>query len=111
MGWRSFVAEGAGTLVVMFFGSLTVVAFPSSVLHESAGFALGLFAAGYAFGAVSHRHFNPAMSWAAYLDGRLTVRALLGSWLTQAAGGWRRRPCGGWRGWRGFGPPPPPPTR
>lgn len=87
MRWRSFVAEGIGTFVVMFFGALAVVASPDSIIVESLGFALGLFVAGYAFGAVSHRHFNPAMSWAAFLDGRLSWRSLAWSWVTQLLGG------------------------
>jgi aquaporin Z len=87
MRWRSFVAEGVGTFVVMFFGALAVVAAPDSTILESLGFALGLFVAGYAFGAVSHRHFNPAMSWAAFLDGRLSWCSLGWSWVAQLAGG------------------------
>lgn len=87
MRWRSFVAEGVGTFVVMFFGALAVVASPDSIIFESLGFALGLFVAGYAFGAVSHRHFNPAMSWAAFLDGRLSWRSLGWSWVAQLLGG------------------------
>lgn len=87
MRWRSFVAEGVGTFVVMFFGALAVVSAPDSTIIESLGFALGLFVAGYAFGAVSHRHFNPAMSWAGFLDGRLSGRALVWSWAAQLAGG------------------------
>lgn len=87
MRWRSFVAEGVGTFVVMFFGALAVVSAPDSIIIESLGFALGLFVAGYAFGAVSHRHFNPAMSWAAFLDGRLSWRSLGWSWVAQLLGG------------------------
>jgi aquaporin Z len=87
MRWRSFVAEGVGTFVVMFFGALAVVAAPDSTIYEGLGFSLGLFVAGYSFGAVSHRHFNPAMSWAAFLDGRLSGRSLAWSWVAQLAGG------------------------
>jgi aquaporin Z len=49
-------------------------------------FGLALLAGLYAFGEVSGGHFNPAVSLALFLDGRITTVDLLGYWVGQFAG-------------------------
>jgi aquaporin Z len=49
-------------------------------------FGLALLAGLYAFAEVSGGHFNPAVSLAMFLDGRLTAIDLLGYWVAQFAG-------------------------
>lgn len=87
-------------MVLLLFGflALSAQAPRSQILFESAGFGVGLFSAGYAFGAVSHRHFNPAITWAAFIDRRLDTRSLLWSWAAQLTGGVAAAAALGWLG-------------
>jgi aquaporin Z len=89
---RTYLAEFLGTLVLVFGGTTAVVAAgrePTApvLLVAAFGFGLALLAGLYAFGEVSGGHFNPAVSLAMYLDGRLPSRDLVGFWVAQLAGG------------------------
>jgi aquaporin Z len=87
---RRYAAEMLGTLVLVFVGTTSVVAAVRTdtpvVLAAALGFGLGLLAALYAFAEVSGGHFNPAVSLALYLDGRLTRRDLVAYWSAQLVG-------------------------
>lgn len=75
MNPRKYLAEVLGTFVLVFGGSMSILA----ALRMDApilaivpfGFGLALLAAIFAFGAVSGGHFNPAVTLAALLDRRI----------------------------------------
>ena len=50
------------------------------------GFGLGLYAAIYMFGDVSGGHFNPAVTFGAFLDTRTNLTDLVGYWIGQVVG-------------------------
>lgn len=79
---RRLIAEFLGTFVLLFGGGLailTVIALgggdlvPAGLVVIALGFGLALLAGLYAFGEVSGGHYNPAVSLAALLDGRISV--------------------------------------
>ena len=88
--WQKYAAELLGTFVLVFGGTTAVIASIGSglgLLMISLAFGLALLAGLYAFGEVSGGHFNPAVSLAMFLDGRLSSRDLVRYWGTQFAGG------------------------
>lgn len=89
--WQRYSAELLGTFTLIFVGTTAVVGAvrmdaPILVVVPFA-FGLALLAGLYAFGEVSGGHFNPAVSLAMFLDGRLGTTDLLGYWVAQFAGG------------------------
>ncbi|MCP9486131.1 MAG: alpha/beta fold hydrolase [Gaiellaceae bacterium MAG52_C11] len=88
---RKYVAELLGTFTLVFGGSLAIlsaVRLEEPILVPVAlGFGLALLAGLYAFGEVSGGHYNPAVSLAMFLSGRLESRDLLGYWIAQLVGG------------------------
>jgi aquaporin Z len=89
--WQNYAAELLGTFVLVFGGTTAVVASGltgSPVLIVAAlAFGLALLAGLYAFGEVSGGHYNPAVSLAMFLSGRLPSADLVRYWLAQFAGG------------------------
>jgi aquaporin Z len=88
--WQRYSAELLGTFVLVFGGTTAIVGAirmdaPILVVIPFA-FGLSLLAALYAFSEVSGGHFNPAVSLALFLDGRLNTIDLLGYWVAQFAG-------------------------
>jgi aquaporin Z len=97
MSIRAVVAEGVGTFVLVFMGSLALVS--SSILTGGQGvdpvvsqlfvpfaFGLGLMAAIAIGGHVSGGHFNPAVTLGALFDGRLTWVSAIGYAVAQVLG-------------------------
>jgi aquaporin Z len=97
MNIRALVAEAIGTFILITFGSLGVATV--LVLTDGQGngtiasiivpfsFGLGLLAAIGIGGHVSGGHFNPAVTLAAVLDGRLGWRDGIGYGVAQVLGG------------------------
>ena len=89
---RKYLAELFGTFVLVFVGSAAIVAGAGSGLDAARlvaiglGFSLALLAGLYAFAEVSGGHFNPIVSLAMVLDGRLERRDLVPYWIAQFAG-------------------------
>src|SRR5512140_164267 len=87
MNLRAVLAEALGTFVLVAMGSMAIVSATGLgqgsgvviiLLVAPFGFGLGLFAAINLFGHVSGGHFNPAVTLAALLDGRVDlVNAIL----------------------------------
>jgi MIP family channel proteins len=96
MNWRALVAEAVGTFVLVGVGSLGVAS--SVIVSGGSGilllvyltvpfaFGLGLMAAIAIGGDVSGGHFNPAVTLAAVLDGRLRWVDGLAYAVAQAVG-------------------------
>lgn len=89
--YRKYVAELLGTFTLVVGGSLAIlsaVRFEEPILVPVAlGFGLALLAGLYAFAELSGGHYNPAVSLAMFISGRLESRDLVGYWLAQLAGG------------------------
>lgn len=76
---RRWLAEILGTYVLVLFGSFALLSAVgteegmsgAAVLGIAFGFGLALLAGLYAFGEVSGGHFNPAVSLAMLVDGRM----------------------------------------
>jgi aquaporin Z len=87
---RSYVAELLGTFALVFIGSLSILAAVATdaplVIAVAFGFGLALLAGLYAFAEISGGHFNPAVSLAMFLNGRLELPAMIGYWISQFAG-------------------------
>ena len=87
---RTYVAELLGTFTLVFIGSLSILAAVAAdaplTIAVAFGFGLALLAGLYAFGEISGGHFNPAVSLAMFLNGRLDLPLLLGYWISQLVG-------------------------
>jgi aquaporin Z len=87
---RNYVAELLGTFTLVFIGSLSILAAVTTdaplVIAVAFGFGLALLAGLYAFAEISGGHFNPAVSLAMFLNGRLELPAMIGYWISQFAG-------------------------
>ena len=97
---KRLTAELLGAFVLVLFGSFAIfsanfgnvnadgIPMPQGtpVLIIAFGFGLGLLVALYAFGEVSGGHFNPAVSLAMWIDGRLDARFFLLYVIAQIAG-------------------------
>lgn len=88
---RRLLAEFLGTLILIFTGSLAILAFGGSdegvrLVGVALASGLGLLAALHATGEVSGGHYNPAVSLAAWLDRRIDGRTLGGYAAVQVLG-------------------------
>lgn len=88
---RSLLAEVLGTYILVLGGCGAVLAANASgatttIVAISFGFGLALLAGLYAFGEVSGGHFNPAVSLAMLLDGRIDAITTIGYWVAQVLG-------------------------
>lgn len=87
--WQKYAAELLGTFVLVFGGTTALVASIGTGLGLVAiafAFGLALLAGLYAFGEVSGGHYNPAVSLAMFLDGRLSGSELVRYWAAQFVG-------------------------
>jgi aquaporin Z len=87
--WRKYTAELLGTFVLVFGGTTAILAAGLSdarLVIIAFAFGLALLAGLYAFGEVSGGHYNPAVSLAMFLDGRLTSAHLVRYWAAQFGG-------------------------
>jgi aquaporin Z len=91
---RPVLAEAIGTFVFFTIGYLSLVS--ATVLGQGSatfvlltvpfGFGLGLFAAIWLFGHISGGHFNPAVTLAALVDGRIDIPGAVGYVVAQVVG-------------------------
>lgn len=95
MNLRAVLAEALGTFVLVAMGSMAIVSATGLgqgsggviiLLMAPFGFGLGLLAAIALFGHVSGGHFNPAVTLAALLDGRVDVVTAILYAIAQVAG-------------------------
>lgn len=91
MSTNKLVAELLGTYVLVLGGTAAIVSAvaggaPSNLLIVAFAFGLALIAGLYAFGEVSGGHYNPAVSLAMVLDGRMDPLSMAGYWVAQIVG-------------------------
>ena len=87
---NKYLAEAIGTFILVFLGSMSVLAAIATdspiMVAVPLGFGLGLMAAIFAVGHVSGGHFNPAVTLAMWLDKRTSSSDLIGYWIGQFVG-------------------------
>jgi len=90
---NKLVAEGVGTFALVFFGCGAAViggmgsgATAVDLLGISTAFGLAIVAMAYGIGPVSGCHVNPAVSFGAFVAGRMSLSGMLGYWIAQVAG-------------------------
>lgn len=86
-----YLAEFLGTFILVFFGSMAILAVggaagAAEMVAIALGFGLALMAGIWAVGHVSGGHFNPAVTLGMLLDGRTTFGDAIGYWIGQFAG-------------------------
>jgi aquaporin Z len=87
---QKYLAEVFGTFTLVFVGSVaieaTIAGGATNYVEVGFAFGLALLAGLYAFGEVSGGHYNPIVSLAMVLDGRLERKHLVPYWVAQFAG-------------------------
>jgi aquaporin Z len=87
---RRYLAEVIGTFILVVVGSMSIVAANAMqapvLLVAPFGFGLALLAAIQATGHVSGGHYNPAVTFGAFLDGRIDAMNALGYVVAQVVG-------------------------
>ena len=91
MSTNKLAAEVLGTYVLVLGGTGAIVSAaaggaPTNIVIVALAFGLALMAALYAFGEVSGGHYNPAVSLAMTLDGRMDPLSMAGYWVAQIVG-------------------------
>ena len=87
---RRYLAEVIGTFILVVVGSMSIVAANAMqapvLLVAPFGFGLALLAAIQATGHVSGGHYNPAVTFGAFLDGRIDATNAVGYVVAQVVG-------------------------
>jgi aquaporin Z len=88
---NKYLAELMGTLILVGLGSMGILAVggaggAAQIVAIAFAFGLALLAGIWAVGHVSGAHFNPAVTLAMLLDGRVTLSDAIGYWVAQFAG-------------------------
>ncbi|KAF0186577.1 MAG: aquaporin Z [Caulobacteraceae bacterium] len=85
---NKFVAEYLGTATLVLFGCGAAVLAGEQVGQLGIAFAFGLavVAMAYGIGPVSGCHINPAISFGAFVAGRMTLGEMAGYWAAQVFG-------------------------
>jgi aquaporin Z len=88
---NKYLAEFFGTFILVFFGSMGILAVGGAtggaeIVAIALAFGLALLAGIWAVGHVSGGHFNPAVTLAMVLDKRSTFGDAIGYWVAQLAG-------------------------
>ncbi len=88
---NKYLAEFMGTLILVFVGSMGILAVggatgAAEILAIGLAFGFALLAGIWAVGHVSGAHFNPAVTLGMLLDGRVSLSDAVGYWIGQFAG-------------------------
>ncbi len=88
---RKLLAELFGAYVLVLVGATAILAanggeWSARIVAIAFGFGFALLVGLYAFGEVSGGHFNPAVSLAMALDGRMGWGLMIQYWVAQVAG-------------------------
>ena len=85
---KVFIAELIGTLTLVLFGCGAAVLAGGEVHQLGIAFAFGLsiVAMAYGIGPISGCHINPAVSFGAFVAGRLSLKDMITYWIAQFLG-------------------------
>src|SRR6266568_6823032 len=85
---KKYLAEAVGTFILVLFGCGTAVVAGDKVgiLGIAFAFGLALIGAAYGIGPISGCHINPAVSLGVFTAGRMSLKDMLGYWVSQFAG-------------------------
>lgn len=85
---KVFIAELIGTLTLVLFGCGAAVLAGGEVGQLGIAFAFGLsiVAMAYGIGPISGCHINPAVSFGAFVAGRLSLKEMITYWIAQFIG-------------------------
>ncbi|MES1198640.1 MAG: aquaporin [Pseudomonadota bacterium] len=85
---RIYAAEFIGTMILVLFGCGAAVIGQTSLGQDgvSLAFGLALIAGIYTLGGISGAHFNPAVSFAFFLTGRMGGKTMVFYWIAQGLG-------------------------
>jgi aquaporin Z len=88
---KKYFAELVGTFTLVLFGVGTVVITGGAtgmvgIVGIAFAFGLGLVCAAYGIGPISGCHINPAVSFGAFVAGRLSFVDMIGYWVGQCFG-------------------------
>lgn len=83
---KKYVCEFIGTLVLVLFGCGTAVLTNASIVATSFAFGLSIVALAYVIGDISGCHINPAISFAMFLDKRMSGKEFIKYVIAQVLG-------------------------
>jgi aquaporin Z len=85
---KKYFAELVGTFILVLFGCGTAAVAGDKVGIVGIAFAFGLalIGAAYGIGPISGCHINPAVSLGVCVAGRMTIKDMIGYWVSQFAG-------------------------
>ncbi len=83
---QKYIAEGAGTFLLVFIGTLSVALGGGSILLVSLTFGVMLFLIVLLIGPLSGAHVNPAVSLGALMKGDLSSHDIVPYWIAQCIG-------------------------
>lgn len=83
---QKFVAEFMGTFLLVFLGTGAVVIGKGDVLTIALAFGLAITVSAYAFGGISGGHFNPAVTTAMLINGRIEAMEAINYIIAQFLG-------------------------
>ena len=86
---KKFIAEILGTFSLLFFGCSAIIFMGEQIGFVGISFAFGFTLLGviYGLGPISGAHLNPAVSLAAYMNGRMGGGEMVQYWIAQVIGG------------------------
>lgn len=83
---RKYLCEFLGTCVLVLFGCGVAVMTDADIVATSLAFGLSIVAVAYTIGKVSGCHVNPAVSFAMWIDKRMSTKDFIGYVVAQVLG-------------------------
>ncbi len=83
---QKLVAEFLGTFGLVFFGCGTAIFTNANVVATALAFGLSIVIAAYTIGKISGAHLNPAVSFAMFFDGRMSLSDAIAYSVSQIVG-------------------------
>lgn len=83
---RKYLCEFLGTCVLVLFGCGVAVLSGANLIATSLAFGLSIIAISYTIGKISGCHVNPAVSFAMWIDKRITTKDFAGYVIAQVLG-------------------------
>ena len=90
---QKLAAEVLGTFILVFFGCGTAMVTGAAVVPTALAFGLSIVAAAYTIGPISGAHLNPAVSFAMFFDGRMTLAEAISYTIAQIIGAFAASVC------------------